>query len=66
MFGQVVSLLLLSSNHSSPFFFFFFLCFMELVLKLAGIFPLIAGAMLGFANRGQWRAASLWPDGFGC
>lgn len=45
--------------HSSPFFFFS--CFMELELELAGIFPLIAGAMLGFANRGQWRAASLWP-----
>lgn len=41
--------------------FFFFSCFMELELELAGIFPLIAGAMLGFANRGQWRAASLWP-----
>ena len=44
--------------HSSPFFFS---CFMELELELVGISPLTAGAMLGFANRGQCRAASLWP-----
>ena len=59
MFGQAVSFLLLSSKYIPHLFFFS--CFMELELELAGIFPLIAGAMLGFANRGQWRAASLWP-----
>ena len=59
MFGQVVSLLLRNSK-SIPHLFFFS-CFMELELELVGISPLTAGAMLGFANRGQWRAASLWP-----
>ena len=56
----VVSLLPLNSK-SIPHLFFFFSCFMELELELVGISPLTAGAMLGFANRGQWRAASLWP-----
>lgn len=41
----------------NPFLtFFFFLCFMELELELAGIFPLIAGAMLGLC---QQRAGGL-------
>ena len=60
MFGQIV-IYCCSVSKSIPHLFFFFLsCFMELEL-VAGISPLTAGAMLGFANRGQWRAASLWP-----
>ena len=60
MFGQ---LSVYCRSIPNPFltFFFFFSCFMELELELVGISPLTAGAMLGFANRGQWRAASLWP-----